>query len=287
MADMMLSGRFARLCRTTKDTLRHYEEMGLLIPASTAENGYKKYLPAQAIDFMFISTLKDAGCSLADIKRLQAGSKEGFRNIMADCREAIGAQIADLERKRELISVSIARIDELESWRNADGSLTSGAWRIRSYGQACYIETQVPAYAGIEKAFDAIASHDAYCEKMGYGLLAKAQQSSYRFDADCFASGEYDAGFFICTQIARPVDCERQHLRPAGRYLQQLNAFPLAAAKGEEGEGNPVFAAYDALRARARREGLAIAGSAYDTELSLGTVDGTDLLWTETSVMVE
>lgn len=270
--------------RTPSGTTRRWDSW---FCASTSENGYKEYLPAQAIDFMFISALKDVGCSLADIRRLQAGSKEGLRDVMADCGEAIGAQIAGLKRKRELISVSIARIDELESWRSADGSLTGGAWRIRSCGHACYIETQVPVCAGVEKAFDASADHDAYCEKMGYGLFAKVQQSSYRLDADRFASGEYDAGFFLCTQVAHPVDCERLHLRPAGRYLQQLNAFPLAAAKGAGGDGNPVFAAYDALRARAQREGLAIVGSACDAELSLGTAGGTDLLWTETSVMVE
>ena len=31
------SGEFARLCGTTKETLRHYHNIGLLVPARTTE----------------------------------------------------------------------------------------------------------------------------------------------------------------------------------------------------------------------------------------------------------
>ena len=47
-----------------------------------------------------------------------------------------------------------------------------------------------------------------------------------------------------------------------------------------------MFETYDELKALADWKGFAVAGSAYDAELSLGTIDGTDLLWKETSVMV-
>ena len=287
MGEKMRSGRFARLCRTTKDTLRHYEDMGILAPASVAENGYKEYSPDQAMDFMIISALKDAGCSLADIRRFQEGGKEALRGVMADCMESLDAQIAALERKKGLLANSIARIDELETWRGADGSLESGSWRIRRCEEAHYIETRVPMGAGAEEALDAVAAHAAYCEEAGCGLLVELQQATYRVDGRSFAAGEYGKGFFLCTPTLRPVDCDRGHTRPAGLYLQLLSAVPLEAARGGAGlEGNPVFGTYDALKALAGREGLETSGSAYDAELSLGTADGTDLLWKEASVMV-
>lgn len=287
MAEKMRSGQFARLCRTTKDTLRHYEDMGLLVPASTAGNGYKEYLVDQAMDFMLISALKDAGCSLAEIKRFQKGSKEAFRDIMADCMEALDAQIVALERKRNLLAGSIARIDELETWRDENGLLESGSWRIRRCEQASYIETQLPLRSGVDEVFGTIADHAAYCERAGCGLLSEAQQASYRIDGAPFAAGEYGEGFFLCTPTSEPVDCDRRRIRPAGLYLQQLNALPLEAARGETDlKDNPVFETYDAFKALANREGLAIVGDAYDAELSLGTIDGADLLWKETSVLV-
>ena len=36
-----------------KDTLRHYDEIGLLKPASINENGYRVYSASQIIDFLY------------------------------------------------------------------------------------------------------------------------------------------------------------------------------------------------------------------------------------------
>ena len=33
-------------CGTTKETLRHYKDIGLLMPVAKAENGYQLYSPA-------------------------------------------------------------------------------------------------------------------------------------------------------------------------------------------------------------------------------------------------
>lgn len=67
----MYAGKFAQICQTTKDTLRHYDEIGLLKPASISANGYKIYSASQIIDFLAISSLQEAGCSLEEIKRFQ------------------------------------------------------------------------------------------------------------------------------------------------------------------------------------------------------------------------
>lgn len=61
-------GDFATICRTTKDTLLHYEKKGLLVPKYIAENGYRKYGIEQYLDFEVISFLKMTGCNLREIK---------------------------------------------------------------------------------------------------------------------------------------------------------------------------------------------------------------------------
>ena len=38
--DLLKAGEFAHLCGTTKETLRHYKDIGLLMPVAKAENGY-------------------------------------------------------------------------------------------------------------------------------------------------------------------------------------------------------------------------------------------------------
>lgn len=62
-------GEFARICRTTKETLLHYDRKGLLKPKYIADNGYRLYGVEQYFDFDFISLLKEAGCTLEEIKR--------------------------------------------------------------------------------------------------------------------------------------------------------------------------------------------------------------------------
>lgn len=289
MSEKMKRGEFARLCHTTKDTLRHYEEIGLLTPASTAENGYKEYLSTQSIDFMIISALKDAGCFLAEIKHFQAGNKEVLRDVMSECLKKLTDQIDDLQRKKNLLASSIARIDELATWRK-DSSLVSGSWRIQDCEQACYIETQLPLHSSLESVFATIADHASYCANIKCDLLAETQQASYRISKKSFETRNYASGFFLCTPILHAVDCDRMHTRPAGIYLQQLNALPLETAtrNGEtNSKDNSVFETYDALKDLAEQEGLTIIGDVYDAELSLGTIDDTDLLWKETSVLVE
>ena len=67
----MYAGKFAQVCQTTKDTLRHYDEIGLLKPASINENGYRVYSASQIIDFLTIASLQEAGCSLEEIRNFQ------------------------------------------------------------------------------------------------------------------------------------------------------------------------------------------------------------------------
>ena len=42
-AAFFTTGQFAKLCSTTKETLFHYDSLGLLKPARVGENGYRYY----------------------------------------------------------------------------------------------------------------------------------------------------------------------------------------------------------------------------------------------------
>lgn len=61
-------GEFARLCGIGKDTLFHYDKIGLLRPALVADNGYRYYTLQQYYQFHIISVLKQAGMPLREIK---------------------------------------------------------------------------------------------------------------------------------------------------------------------------------------------------------------------------
>ena len=64
-------GEFSRLCRVTVRTLRHYEEIGLLVPEIVdMETGYRYYSVHQMQKMNAIRNLKEMGFSLKEIMEL-------------------------------------------------------------------------------------------------------------------------------------------------------------------------------------------------------------------------
>ncbi|NJL53965.1 MerR family transcriptional regulator [bacterium] len=68
---MLKIGEFARLAQVSIKTLRHYDKIGLLVPATNdPENGYRLYEMDQMADMMRILALKDCGFALDEIANL-------------------------------------------------------------------------------------------------------------------------------------------------------------------------------------------------------------------------
>lgn len=70
------AGAFARMCQTTRDTLRYYEKQGILVPKKSEKNGYHYYSYAQISSYYFISTFRGLGCSVEDIKNICLAGKK-------------------------------------------------------------------------------------------------------------------------------------------------------------------------------------------------------------------
>lgn len=69
----LTSGAFAALCSTTKETLRHYKNVELLLPAHQGDNGYFYYDVEQFYDFYAISIFRQTGTPLEEICRCLRG----------------------------------------------------------------------------------------------------------------------------------------------------------------------------------------------------------------------
>ena len=59
MRDHFTTGEFAKLCRVKKQTLFHYDDIGILSPEIVARNGYRYYSYKQLETFYMIATLKE------------------------------------------------------------------------------------------------------------------------------------------------------------------------------------------------------------------------------------
>lgn len=94
---MLRIGEFSRLSGLSADTLYHYEDLGILVPASVdLLTGYRSYDAMQLVTVNKIMALKDAGFSLEEIAGL----------LHADLRDPL--LIEKLEEKARLLEDNLA-----------------------------------------------------------------------------------------------------------------------------------------------------------------------------------
>ena len=65
---------FAKMCNTTVRTINHYEELGLIKPHKTLENGYRLFHLHQVDQISSIMLYKDYGFSLKQIKEMMSST---------------------------------------------------------------------------------------------------------------------------------------------------------------------------------------------------------------------
>ena len=75
---LLTTGQFASLCGTTKETLFHYDRIGILKPDRVGNNGYLYYTAVQFYDFDLIQTMKYTGSSLEDIRKCIRNFDTGY-----------------------------------------------------------------------------------------------------------------------------------------------------------------------------------------------------------------
>lgn len=77
MYGLLVTGDFMKLADVTRNTLIHYDNLGLLKPVETNERGDRFYHPFQWYTVVLIKTYQLAGISLADIKEFLDGNRTG------------------------------------------------------------------------------------------------------------------------------------------------------------------------------------------------------------------
>ena len=93
-------------------TLRHYHQIGLLIPDRIGANGYRYYGPTAVARLQRILLLRDAGLSLADITAVLAGEADHGVEV-----EALEAQLLRLRRDQDALARRIAAVEHTVAMR--------------------------------------------------------------------------------------------------------------------------------------------------------------------------
>src|SRR5512138_787021 len=112
---MFRIGEFSQIARVTIDTLRHYDELGLLKPAKVDPfTGYRYYSARQLMPLNRILALKEVGFSLEEIARIlrEQLTGEQLRGMLKAQFVRAESDILSAQLRQERI---LARLHSLES----------------------------------------------------------------------------------------------------------------------------------------------------------------------------
>ena len=110
---LMKTADFAQFCRTTKETLFHYDRIGLLKPVRVTEAGYRLYRPDQFFFFAVIALLQQADMPLAEIRRITASESESeVLGSVGERTAALRVKIRRWKAAEELMTAVTAAVRE-------------------------------------------------------------------------------------------------------------------------------------------------------------------------------
>ena len=122
--DLIKIGDFAKLAGTNLRTLRYYEELGLLTPASRSSGGFRYYRVEDLDRLRMVANLQRLGLELARIRELMdtrtPGSSRGefltqVRRALSEQAALIDQRVAELGQQRQGLEQALAKLGECET----------------------------------------------------------------------------------------------------------------------------------------------------------------------------
>jgi len=286
MDDLFKTGKFAEYCGTTKDTLRHYEDIGLLIPVFISENGYKWYSPVQMVEFLLIDALKNPGCSLGEVKDyLSAPSTEVMKKVLDEKIANIEKQRHELEHSQRILENTLARINTLEKWPR------EGEYAIEECPEEYYIETEVSFQPGEnESIISHVAEHLDYCRKNGY--MEELQQIA-RIGREAFFSDKCETSYYFGSRVSQKIHSNRLHIKPAGKYITWIRQLRFGENDAQEAalqsadevaDDSYLFLEHEKFRDYLSEKGYETTGDLYEKEISFYTGNMAEAFYSELSI---
>lgn len=254
------TGEFAALCGTTKETLFHYDRVGILKPVWVGENGYRYYTPAQFFDFDVIRMLKYTGSSLKEIQEyFRDYDTERFLKICRERRREIEKKKKELEEISRFLEEAVKMTESaLEEAYDVPELLYENEERLLVSPIEPSMEASIHTEARI------LGEHMKKCEQCGVNFQVSLGTQMPR--EELLEGRSTESSFF--TRIPEGVRVPAQadiHIKPEGYY----------AAVTHKGTYDSFDQGVRCLLDYIDRENLQIAGDGYACEL-IGYLSGSE-----------
>ena len=213
--EWLTSGAFAALCGTTKETLRHYKDIGLLSPAHQGDNGYFYYDVEQFYNFYAISIFRQTGTPLEEIRRCLQG--QDTSQTLALLREQRGRLEAERQKLAHMDFVLSSALHNLE-FGSVSNMVPQTAWFETEHLLALPVreleELMTPAANEDETLIVVLERCRALCSQ--YGIQTDFQLGAIHQPGE---QGGPGAISHLYTRIKEKADFPYYKEKPAGNYL--------------------------------------------------------------------
>ena len=249
----LTSGAFAALCGTTKETLRHYKDIGLLSPAHRGNNGYFYYDVEQFYDFYAISIFRQTGTPLEDIRRCLQG--QDAAQTLTLLREQRGRLEAERQRLEHMDFVLSSALRNLEFGPALDMSPQT-AWFEAEHLLALPVETLEGLLVSAASEDEMLIAVLERCQRLcgQYGIQTDFQLGAIHPPEEQGGPGEIS---HLYTRIKKKTDFPYYMEKPAGNYLY-------LCCRGRW----DISAGYTALQRHILEGGLNTTGNFYACDLA-------------------
>ena len=227
--EYLTTGEFAELFGVKKQTMFHYDQMGIFCPEIVAENGYRYYSHNQLEVFSVILMLREMGLSIAEIKeQIDSRSPEKLVKLLETKSREIDERIEHLKWSKEYIKRKLTATREGISLKDQQGKLSIGKVTEAELPDEIMVMTDYRGPGDTRSVNEAIGDHYRYLRSLGmsscYPDGAMIPRHTVKRDGEGVLYS-YDRFYTVLTDTEAAGLRSRSGLRPetvmdsGGRFL--------------------------------------------------------------------
>lgn len=244
----LTTSEFARICGTTKDTLIHYDRIGILKPEKVGSNGYRYYAVFQFFQFGLIATLREADLSLPQIKAyMESRDPSRFLAMLSENRRRLREERERLQRLETQLSCT-------EEMTRTALSAAIGKPSFEELPAEYFLTIPLTSTGEAEQDLSQIGRLYAYCgcRPFSFNGLVGSIIDQAHIEANRFDQPDH---YFV--GLAGRQEDPYLHTKPAGTY----------AVLCHQGAYGGLPDSYRTLMEAIRCENRRIIGPSYEKEL--------------------
>ena len=219
---------FANACGTTKDTLYHYENQGVLVPSIDEKNHYRYYNSEDFHRFQFIAHLRRMGFSLSEIREcLKKHNVDSYVNMLALCQDKAKETIYNAERQYDIASKAKLAVCKFSN-------ISFETPKVE-YSDLEYFRCD--EFCGNFNTLDGLSQIGRHLSTAYNMSDTTSNIAVFKISQNCLSTNSAQ-NLSIMVQTSEPenVDADNLHKKEAGLYLHMLFNLDLMSSSDKDRE---------------------------------------------------